>query len=230
MTTKKGAKAGLVPTLAAFQAGRAATMDPSALAENIRFRAALEATTDRRRIVAAGDKAPDFTLHSVEGPLLSRDALLADGPVVLIFFRFAGCPVCNVALPWYDRNLRPELDRRGVRLIAVSPQVPAKLGEIRSRHALGFTVATDPDNDLARRLGLTFAPDATARAFAEARGANTAEITGASTWELPMPAAILIDTDGTIRFAEASPDWLVRTEADVILAAVDAAIPLRQGA
>lgn len=37
-----------------------------------------------------------------------------------------------------------------------------------------------------------------------------------------MPAAIIIDQAGSVRFADVSPDWLVRTEPDDIIAAVQA--------
>lgn len=211
---------GLGEVLAAFQANRATTMAPEALAENIRQRRVLTETANRAAFVRAGQKVPDFALHSVEGPVLTRDALLAQGPVALVFFRFAGCPVCNVTLPYYDRHLRPALDARGIRLIAVSPQVPDKLGEIRTKHGLGLTVATDTDNALARSFGITFAPDEPAQAAAKARGFDLSAVTGASNSDLPFPAVVLIDRDGTVLFADITPDWLARTEVEAILSAV----------
>lgn len=215
---------GLVATLTAFQDNRTKTMDPAALAENIRQRGLARADYDaaRARQVQVGQSAPDFTLLDVTGPRLSRDALLDEGPVALVFFRFEGCPVCNIALPWYDQNLRPALAERGIRLIAVSPQVPEKLGVIAPRHNLALTVASDPDNALARAFGLTFTPDAEAQALATAKGAPLPQVTGASTWELPMPAVVVIGTDGKVIFADITPDWLARTEADDVLAALDA--------
>jgi len=39
---------------------------------------------------------------------------------------------------------------------------------------------------------------------------------------LPMPAAIVIGQDRVVRFADVSPDWLVRTEAPEILTAIRA--------
>jgi hypothetical protein len=37
-----------------------------------------------------------------------------------------------------------------------------------------------------------------------------------------MPAAIVIDQGAVVRFAEVSPDWMVRAEAEPILEAVGA--------
>jgi peroxiredoxin len=45
-------------------------------------------------------------------------------------------------------------------------------------------------------------------------------VVGTGTWELPQPAAIVIGRDRIVHFADVSPDWLVRTEAEPILEAV----------
>ena len=38
-------------------------------------------------VVKVGDKAPDFTLKNTEGHNVSLSSFLADGPVVLTFYR-----------------------------------------------------------------------------------------------------------------------------------------------
>ncbi|MDA0231420.1 MAG: hypothetical protein O3B21_14710 [Proteobacteria bacterium] len=38
-------------------------------------------------VIKAGDKLPDFTLNNDDGSAISSKALLADGPLVLTFFR-----------------------------------------------------------------------------------------------------------------------------------------------
>jgi peroxiredoxin len=47
-------------------------------------------------------------------------------------------------------------------------------------------------------------------------------VTGTGTWELPQPTVVVIDAAGVVAFAEVSPDWLVRTEADAIIGVVKA--------
>ncbi len=54
------------------------------------------------------------------------------------------------------------------------------------------------------------------------KGRPIGEVTGTATWELPMPAAIVIDKQRVVQFAEVSPDWLVRTEAEPLIAAARA--------
>jgi hypothetical protein len=41
---------------------------------------------------------------------------------------------------------------------------------------------------------------------------------------LPMPAVIVIDSDHIVRFADVSPDWLKRSEAPDVIAAVEAVL------
>ncbi|VVN68206.1 peroxiredoxin-like family protein [Pseudomonas fluorescens] len=207
--------------LANLHAERVASWEPAALQVNIDQRQRL---VDEARVddfVRAGDSLEPFTLLKVEGGSLSRDELLANGPAVLIFFRFAGCPACNIALPYYQRELYPHLQVLGVPLVAVSPQVPEKLVEIKTRHHLGLQVASDPDNSLGRRLGILYSFDEASRKAALAKGNGIGETTGTGTWELPQPTVVVIARDGTVAFAEVSPDWLVRTEADPVLRAVE---------
>lgn len=198
--------------LADLHAERVRTWDPAKLQVNIDQRRELVEAFDPSAIVQVGDTLPPFTLLNVEGGEITRDSLLADRPAVLIFFRFAGCPACNIALPYYQRNLWPELKKAGIQLVAISPQVPERLIDIKNRPGLDFAVASDPDNTLARRLGITYQANAESRSGGEGRG-WIGEVVGTGTWELPQPAVLVIDQDGIVTFADICPDWLVRTEA-----------------
>lgn len=207
--------------LADLHAQRVASWEPAALQVNIDQRQRLVDEARHEDFVKVGDTLEPFTLLKVEGGSVSRDELLAAGPAVLIFFRFAGCPACNIALPYYQRRLYPQLHALGVPLLAVSPQVPERLVEIKTRHALELQVASDPDNQLGRRLGILYSFDEASRNAALAKGNSIGDITGTGTWELPQPTVVVIARDGTVAFAEVSPDWLVRTEADPVIAAVE---------
>jgi peroxiredoxin len=212
--------------LADLHAERVATWDRAKLQVNIKQRATLVEQAKHRTFVRPGDTVADFTVPEVDGAILRLDQLLAAGPVVLIFFRYAGCPACNIALPYYRDHLAPGLRDLGATLLALSPQVPERLVEIKRRHRLNFFVASDLDNTLGRSFGILYTADAASKKAALARGATIGEVTGTGTWELPMPTAILIDRARVARFVDVSPDWLVRTEAEVVLDQVRAlAVP-----
>ena len=206
-----------------LHAFRVTTFEPTKLAVNVNQRKTLVETAEREKFVKAGDKLAPFSLPEVDGETLSVDALLRKGPVVLAFFRFEGCPACNIALPYYQRNLLPGLRKLGATLIAVSPQVPERLVAIKRRHELEFAVASDLNNALGRQLGILYSFDEASRASSLAGGGKgIGEVTGTGTWELPMPTVVVIDQNRVVRFADVHPDWLLRTEAEPILDAVAA--------
>jgi peroxiredoxin len=206
--------------LADLHAERVRTWDPAVLKINIDQRQTLVETADPAAWVKAGDAVDPFVLKDVEGGDLTLESLTARGPVVLVFFRFAGCPACNIALPYYDKALAPALRDVGATLVAVSPQVPERLVEIRQRHDLSFKVASDIGNDLGRRFGILYTADEASQAAQRAKGGFIGDTTGTGTWELPQPAVVVIGHDRIVRFVDVSPDWLVRTQADPVIAAV----------
>jgi len=219
-TPTAGQKESLHSIFAQLHAWREKNQDAASLAININQRQTLVQQADTAQWVKAGDLVQEFSVQEVDGQTLTLDGLLARGPLVLLFFRFEGCPACNLALPYYQRNLLPGLQAAGVTLLALSPQVPEKLVEIKRRHQLGFEVATDRDNALGRRFGILYTADEASQAAALARGRTVGDVTGTGTWQLPQPTVVLIDTDRRVHYADVAPDWLKRTEADSVLAAV----------
>jgi peroxiredoxin len=212
--------------LADLHAYRLRTMAKADLEVNIEQRRLLESTANRVGFVQAGDVVEPFSLPEVHGGTVELESLLADGPVVLLFFRYEGCPACNIALRHYQMELYPRLAALGATLVAVSPQVPRKLVAIKNRFGFGFPVVSDTDNGLARRFGITFTASAASRAHALASGSDLGEALGTGKWELPMPTVVVIDQSRVVRFADVHPDWLVRTEADAVIDAVRPLVPV----
>jgi peroxiredoxin len=210
-------------SLQQLHAERLATWRPEDLKVNIDQRRRLVEEADADRFLKAGDVVEPFSVPAVDGSIVELDQLLTTGPVVVVFFRFAGCPACNIALPYYQRRLYPALRELGATLLALSPQIPDRLLAIKEKHSLEFLVAADLHNELGRRFGILYTADEASQAAARARGTSIGDVTGTGTWELPMPTVIVIDRHRTARFVDVSPDWLVRTEAEPIIEAVRAA-------
>jgi peroxiredoxin len=203
-----------------LHAERVATWRPEDLQVNIDQRRRLVDGVDADGLVKVGDVLEPFSVPAVDGSIVELDQLLARGPVVVIFFRFAGCPACNIALPYYQRRLYPKLRELGATLLALSPQIPDKLLAIKERHNLEFLVASDLHNELGARFGILYTFDEPSKAAALARGNPIGDVTGTGTWELPMPTAIVIDGNRVARFVDVSPDWLVRTETEPLIEVV----------
>jgi peroxiredoxin len=141
---------------------------------------------------------------------------------VLVFYRGAWCPYCNIALNAYQAELLGELDRRGVALLAVSPQTPDGSLSMQEKNDLGFAVLSDPGNSLARSVGILTAPSQEARAAQLQLGLDLEAVNADGTTAIPMPTVLILDPDLTVRWVDVHPDYTTRSEAAEILAALDA--------
>jgi len=98
-----------------------------------------------------GEKAPQFNLPDQNG----KQTKLADlkGRKVLVYFYpkadTPGCTrqACNV------RDAKAVLANRGVEVIGISPDTPHKQKKFDAKHALGFTLLSDPTNEVAKAFG-----------------------------------------------------------------------------
>jgi peroxiredoxin len=216
----RGQSDSVQKNLDSLQTQRDLDWAPEHLAEHLAYRQSLQNEADWSRVVKAGDVVAPFALDEVDGGTVTLADLVHTGPTVLIFFRFENCPACNAALPAYRDALAPELDKLGAHLVAISPQITERLVAIKRRLDLPFPVASDPDASLIRSLGIAFAPTADEQEERARQGADISAILGNGRWDLPYPTVVVIDQDYVVRFADAHPDWMVRTEVDAVLDAV----------
>jgi peroxiredoxin len=172
-------------------------------------------------VARPGDVIPDIEMLDVHGAPTTFAAARAGRPAVLVFYRGAWCPYCNVALRAYQADLLPELTDSGIALIAVSPQRPD--GSLSSAEAdgLSYTVLSDPGNRLAGSLGILSEPGDGAKAASLAIGQDLSKVNADGTWTLPMPTVVLVNAGGVLRWIDVHPNYSERTEVADILAAVD---------
>lgn len=207
----------LASRYADLSAERARTWSPEALARHVDQRRVLVEGHDPAAHPQPGTRLAPFFLQDAEGNSRSSVDLLAEGPIVLAFFRFGGCPACNIALDYYNTALWPELDRRGITFLAVSAQTPVDRTPTQ-RHDLRFETYGDPGYALSRQLGVTFLPDDQP---AVAPGTPWIGATlGTDSYEINQPAIVVIEPDHTLRALIVSPDWLDRPEAETVLGLV----------
>ena len=167
----------------------------------------------------AGDRAPGFRLADARGGGVALDDLLARGPVVLVFYRGAWCPYCNLQLAAFQSALA-DIRAAGAELVAVSPQTPDRSLTIAERHALAFPVLSDIGNAVAREYGLVYAQSEVATATSRRLGVELADFNGDDSNTLPAASTFVIGEDGVIRFASISGDYRWRVGPDEVLAAL----------
>ncbi|MFG2294628.1 peroxiredoxin-like family protein [Streptomyces sp. NPDC048603] len=172
------------------------------------------------RSPAVGTKAPSFTLPSATGRTVDLGELLAEGPVVLTFYRGAWCPYCNIALRSLQQH-HNEITARGARLVAVSPQIPDESLSYAEKNELAFDVLSDLGCDTAQQYGLAFDLPEDLAAVYEGFGIDLNRSNAGHTRTLPIPATYVIDREGTIRWTFVNSDYMTRAEPADILAALD---------
>jgi peroxiredoxin len=171
--------------------------------------------------VRPGRTLPDSTVQTIDGDHRNLADLIGDGPAVLVFYRGAWCPYCNITLRHYDRTLAPQLAEQGVAFIAISPQTPDGSRAAVVSGDLGFTVVSDPGNALAAELGIVTAPSHAAQDAHTALGFAVKDSNTDDTAAIPYPTVLLVDENRVIRFADVHVDYTSRTETDDILLAVE---------
>jgi peroxiredoxin len=186
-----------------------------------REQAALAAGDSPEGVINVGTTLPDADLLDPYGASTTLYRSVGDQLSVVVFYRGAWCPYCNIALNSYQSELVPELARRGVRLIAISPQAPDASLSMQEKNGLTFTVLSDPANQLAKAAGILTAPSSEVRAAQLQLGLDLTAVNADGTIQIPMPTTIIVTADHLVRWVDVHPDYSTRSEPDQILAALD---------
>ena len=171
--------------------------------------------------VAVGDQLVDATLLTVAGDEVSLAEVVGEGAAVLVFYRGAWCPYCNLTLKTYQQELLPTLRERGVALVAISPQTPEGSDLATTNGSLEFPVLSDPGNVLSSALGIVTEPTADARSAHTQLGFDVADSNADETGDIPFPTVLVVDGDGRVVFADVHVDYTTRTEVADVVAALD---------
>ncbi len=203
-----------------------------ALAGHAKMAAALRAVIDdilRTGALASalgvGEGFPDFLLPDTDGRLVSREALLARGPLVLAFLRGGWCPYCSLAVAALA-EARDEIGARGASVAVATPETGGLARELFTAGpgvAESVAVLADVDSGLAAACGVLFR---VRDAHLDALGGSSirlAERQGNAALVLPVPATFVVGRDGRVVFRHLDPDFTRRAEPADLLAALDGA-------
>ncbi|MGO9956284.1 MAG: peroxiredoxin-like family protein [Solirubrobacteraceae bacterium] len=186
-------------------------------------RARLKADGVPADVITPGTTLRDATLVDPFGADTTLYETIPPGqPAVIVFYRGEWCPFCNIALHTYQDVLLPQLERRHVALVALSPQTPDGSLTMKQKHNLAFSVLSDPGLKVANQVGVVMQlSDATRQAVIDA-GLNFAATNVDGSSALPMPTVLVLDAEHVVRWLKVNPDWTERCEPAEIVAALDA--------
>jgi peroxiredoxin len=164
-----------------------------------------------QQILPVGAKAPVFELPDHDGKIVSSTDLLANGRLVVIFFRGRWCPFCVGQMESMNLVIPAILDA-GASLVAISPQTVQQSFFMRDQHKVRFSLLSDAGNQVARQFGLTYRVPEYQEAIYRRAFVNLPFTNGDASWELPIPATFILESDGTVVSAAANEDYTERPE------------------
>ena len=110
----------------------------------------------------------------------------------------------------------------GYQVVAITQDGPEGLSKTAKKNKLDFTLLSDPDMAAAKAFGLAFSVDEqTVKAY-KGYGIDLVGLYGRSQPLMAVPAIFLMDTKGVVKFNYANPNYQVRLDSGVLLAAAKA--------
>jgi peroxiredoxin len=176
-----------------------------------RATAELIASGQAARAIKAGDRAPQFTLKNQSEREVSSVDLLAQGPLVVTFYRGIWCPYCNMELQAIN-DVLPQIRAYGANVVAISPQTPVNSRKAVRENKLAFPVLSDVNGETGAAFGLRFPlPDYLVDLYRRLRN-DLPAFNDDPSWTLPMPARYVIGQDGIVLYSEVHPDYTFRPD------------------
>jgi peroxiredoxin Q/BCP len=105
------------------------------------------------KMLANGQKAPEFDLADQNGKRHTLKSLLKDGPLILYFYPADFTPGCTKEACSF-RDLHQDLLRAKLRGVGVSPQDVESHQRFAEKHGLNFPLLADPDKKAVKAYDL----------------------------------------------------------------------------
>jgi peroxiredoxin len=168
------------------------------------------------RTLKTGDLSPEFELPDGDGMLWRSEDLLRSGPLVIVFYRGRWCAYCNAQLGALQ-EVHSQIATAGASLVAISPQTQKHSYMTRDMHKLRCPVLSDQGNQVARKFGLVYKLSPELQAMYESIMTKLPGYSGDQSWELPLAAIYIVQSDSKISWSRIDADWRKRPEPEELL-------------
>lgn len=163
-----------------------------------------------------GDFLPDFALPDQSGKLRRLSDYLKDSPIVLNIYRGGWCPYCNLEMKAL-RDVLPDIEAKGARLVGLSPETVDKAMSTAERHEIDIDILSDAGNKIVEQMGLVFTLPQALRSIYEKIGIDIQDFNGDESFKLPVPATYIVGQDRSILYAFVNADYTKRLEPSEIV-------------
>lgn len=170
-----------------------------------------------------GSPIPSVSLSLPNGTIVDLRAEVSKKPTILVFYRGGWCVYCNRQMSQIKEIEHTLLDL-GYQLIAISPDRPEKLRETLDQYKFNYTLLSDSKAIATQEFGLAFRVAEQTLQRYETINIDLEDASGETHHVLPVPAVFVVGLDGIIRYSYVNPNYRVRIDPDVLLAAAKAAL------
>ena len=118
--------------------------------------------------------------------------------------------------------INDQFNATGATVVALTPQLASFSLSMIEKHGIEFDMLSDPGNEYAAKLGLRFAVPDDVKAIYQGFKLPMVETNGDDSWTLPMPARIVVSSDGIVRATDIDPNYTSRPEPEKTLEDVKA--------
>lgn len=109
-------------------------------------------------------------------------------------------------------------------MVAISPQLVVYNQQMKEEKKLAFDFLSDKGNQVGKQYEIVYTMPEDLREVYLQFGLNVPEHNGDDSWSLPMPASLIIDRQGVVRYAQISPDHTQRPEPEDTVEALKAIV------
>jgi len=122
------------------------------------------------------------------------------------------------------REIEPRLVELGYQIVAISPDSPEKVREVSTKRGYDYRLLSDSDLKAARAMGVAYQVDGDTFKLLKQYDIDIEAASGKTHHLLPVPSVFILDKKGVIQYQYVNPDYKVRLDGDVLLAAAEAAV------
>ncbi len=184
--------------------------------KDVMLKKTVSAEDAKNSALNVGAKMPAFSLSDEKGNMVSSDDLLKTGNLVVVFYRGAWCPYCNLYLRSLQKSL-PDIEKNGGKLVAISVENPDTSLTVSQKNELSFKVLSDKNLDLARQFGIVYQLSPDTNEKYKGYGIDLVKQNDTKTPDLPLSATYIVKQNGEISYAFLEPDYTKRAEPSVII-------------
>lgn len=168
----------------------------------------------------AGDRVPDFVVQTHDGKPMALKDMLAQAPLLIVFYRGGWCPYCNMQVRQLTKAW-PEFEKRNITPVLISADKPDAASLAQRTYEIPFPVLSDPDLKAHEAFDVVLEVDDKTYELYKTYGIELEQWSGRGHHKIAVTAAFILGRDGVVQWAHTTTDYTTRPSVKQLLGVVD---------